>query len=116
MDVYQLLADYCQKDLEIWKESGTDEAAAQLKTKEEWDTELNTANKKLKGLFKGTGDTLHQQYTFSVFLHHKRSKMFQIAMNQNFWSMKNAMFQMTQVVYKRVYQAEQDYMFLFSVK
>lgn len=116
MDVYQLLAAYCQKDLEIWTDSGSDEAAASLKTKEDWDAELTAANKKLKGLFKGTGDTLHQQYTFSVFLHHKRSKTFQIAMNQNFWSMKNAMFRMTQVVYQRVYQAEQDYMFMFSVR
>lgn len=90
-----MLAEYCQNDLEIWKESGSDEAAAQLKTKEEWDTELTTANKKLKSLFKGTGDTLHQQYTFSVFLHHRRSKTFQIALNQNFWSMRNAMFRMT---------------------
>jgi hypothetical protein len=116
MDVYQLLAEYCQNDLEIWKDSGSDEAAAKLKTKEGWDTELTTANKKLKSLFKGTGDTLHQQYTFTVFLHHRRSKQFQIALNQNFWSMRNAFFRMTQVVYRRVYQAEQDYAYMFSVR
>jgi hypothetical protein len=116
MDVYELLAAYCQTDLEIWKESGTDEKAAGLKTKEDWDAELTAANKKLKALFKGTGDTLHQQYTFSVVLHHTRTKTFEVALNQNYWSMKNAMLKMTQTVYKRVYQAEQEYSYLFSIR
>jgi hypothetical protein len=73
MDVYQMLAEYCQKDLEVWAKSGLDEDGALLKTKEGWNTHLTTANTRLKSLFKGTGDTLHQQYTFSVFLHHRRS-------------------------------------------
>lgn len=116
LDVYEMLADYCQKKLEIWKEDGGDEKAAKLKLKSEWDEELKKHDSKLKGLFKGSGDTLHIKYTFSVIFMHKRSFHLSLQYNRAMWSMRNAMTQMTQLVYQRVYRAEQDYAWLFTVR
>lgn len=116
LDVYEMLADHCQKKLEIWKDDGGDEKAAKLKLKSEWDDELKKHDEKLKGLFKGTGDTLHIKYTFSVIFMHKRSYHLSLQYNAAMWSMKNAMTRMTQIVYQRVYKAEQDYTWLFTVR
>ena len=59
MDIYELLVAYCQMDFDIWKESGKYEKVAGMKTKEDWDSDLTAANKKLKDLFKGTDDMIH---------------------------------------------------------
>jgi hypothetical protein len=66
MDNYEMLADYCQKKLEVWKDSGANEKDAKLKTKETWDSELKEADEKLKGIFKArvilsTSSTLSRQ-------------------------------------------------------
>ena len=100
MDVNVLIAEYCQKNLEIWKDDGADEKTAVLKTKKDWEDELSKADKKLKGLFKGSGDTLHQKYTFTVFYQHKRSHKITVPFNAALWSFKNAMLKMTQLVYQ----------------
>lgn len=116
MDTYELLADYCQKKLEVWKDSGVNEKDAKLKTKEEWDAELKEADERLKGIFKGTGDTLYKQYTFSTTLYNRRSHYMTMPFNKNMWSMRNALIEMTRLVYQRVYRAEQDYAWMFTVK
>lgn len=36
--------------------------------------------------------------------------------NKNMWSMRNALIEMTRLVYQRVYRAEQDYAWMFTVK
>lgn len=116
MDTYEMLADFCQKKLEVWKDSGVDEKSAKLKTKETWDSELKEADEKLKGIFKGSGDTLYKQYTFSTIFYHKRSHALSLPFNKNMWSMKNALIEMTRLVYQRVFRAEQDYAWMFTVK
>jgi len=115
-DVDVMLAEYCQKKLEVWKEDGGDEKAAKLQTKKEFDDKLKEADKKLKALFTGSGDTLHQKYTFTITFKHKRSNVFSVPFNSALWSFRNAMIKMTQFVYQHVHKAEQDFVFLFSIK
>lgn len=115
-DVDQILAEYCQKKLEVWKDDGCDEKTAKLQTQKEFDEKLKEADKKLKALFTGSGDTLHQKYTFTIILRHKRSFKFSVPFQMQLWSYKNAMIKMTQYVYKHVHKAEQDFSFLFSCK
>lgn len=115
-DVDVMLAEYCQKKLEVWKEDGTDEKAAKLQTKKEFDDKLKEADKKLKALFTGTGDTLHQKYTFTIVFRHKRSRAFSVPFNSGLWSFRNAMIKMTQYAYQHVHKAEQDFNFLFSIR
>jgi len=115
-DVNVLLAEYCQKTLEIWKDDGGDEKAAKLQTKKAYDDKLNEADKKLKGLFTGSGDTLFQKYTFTVTIMHKRSRKLSVAFNQQLWSMKNAMQKMNAWTYAHVHKSEQDYHYLYTIK
>lgn len=115
-DVDVMIAEYCQKKLEVWKEDGGDEKAAKLQTKKEFDDKLKEADKKLKALFTGSGDTLHQKYTFTTFFRHKRSRKFTVPFNTALWSFKNAMIRMTQHAYQYVHKAEQDFNFLFTIK
>ena len=111
-----LLAEYCQKKLEIWKDDGVDEKGAKLQTKKEFDDKMTEADKKLKGLFTGSGDTLHQKYTFTVTILHKRSHKISVAFNQELWSFKNAMQLMNTWTFQHIYKSEQDYHYLYSVK
>jgi len=115
-DVDQILAEYCQKKLEVWKDDGCDEKTAKLQTKKDYEDKLKEADKKLKALFTGSGDTLHQKYTFTIIFKHKRSYKFSVPFQVKLWSYKNAMIKMTQYVFRHVHKAEQDFSFLFSCK
>ena len=69
-DVFQLLAEYCQKTLKTHINQGNDEKAANLTIRTAIEAKWKGELEALQGLYKGKGETMqHSQYSFTAIYH-----------------------------------------------
>jgi hypothetical protein len=66
MDVYEMIAQYCQKELKTYDKEATDEESAGLKTRKAFNDYLKEENTKLRGLYTGKGPQLYRKHRFIV--------------------------------------------------
>lgn len=115
-DVYEMLARYAQDELEVYVDSGYDEAALKLVTQKEIVEKQQAALKKLQGLYSGKGERLYKAYYFYVTTFDRRSKAMNLVWGRSEWNMKTAFNQMIQTVFKSIVQRNQDKAYLFGVR
>jgi hypothetical protein len=73
LDVYDMMAVYCQTQLKVQVTSGTDEAAASVETREEMSAKWTKKFEKVKGFYKGKGETLQKSYYFFLATYHEHN-------------------------------------------
>ena len=115
-DVYEMLAEYAQSELELYKDSGYDEKALKLVTQKEIVEKQQAALKKLQGIYSGKGERLYKAYYFYVTTLDRRTKAMNLVWGRGEWNMRTAVSNMIQTVFKTVIQRNQDKAFMFGVR
>lgn len=116
MDVYELIAQYCQKELKAYDKEATDEASAGLKTRADFNDYLKEQNTKLRELYTGDGPVLYRKHRFVVVSFAKKQMRFRKIYDAAHINMKQAMRSMTQAVYDKIIKPETNEAYLMLVQ
>jgi len=90
-DCLEIIAEYAQKKLELYKESGTDEKAAKVLVREKMEEKHKSALKKMRELYSGKGEKLYKNYVFYAVTYDKNTHKFGQLARSGHYTMKAAM-------------------------
>jgi hypothetical protein len=116
MDVYEMIAQYCQKKLKAYAKVADDEAGAGLKTMKQYNDHLKEQNAKLRGLYTGDGPQLHRKHRFIVLSYYKQQMRFRKIYDAVHINFKQAMRSMTKAIFDKIIKPETDEAYLMLVQ
>ena len=102
LDVYEMIAKYCQDELKAYDKAATDEASAGLKTRKAYNAYLKEQNEKLRELYTGDGALLYRKHRFVVVSFYKQQMRFRKIYDAAHINLKQAMRKMSQAVYGKI--------------
>lgn len=98
-DCWEVLARHAQTELKIYNELAGDEKTAKVATQDEWNKYLEEENKRLIGLYAGSGEQLARQHRFTIMYYDTKAEYINAYYHYSTQSLKQAMTQMAKTTY-----------------